>query len=262
MSSSVTGRRSSGSITCSRAFRTSSREGSTKASVAPTGRAGARLPAAKRSPVTSESTTHWPLLEERGPFAHATRSGRRKLPRSAWLLTGLAFICGGLVSAAVFSIGWRHQAQRDTAARTALAAATRHIHSLSTSLATAREAVAREQQLEAQAAAAERALARAGAKVGDQARASSGTAASISAGVGSLTASASKIGSELKTLETYLTTTPDGQLDPGYIASQTAYLTQQLTKLQTSGANLGDSIASFEAALRKLARDAAALTPR
>ena len=120
----------------------------------------------------------------------------------------------------------------------------------------------REQQLEARAAAAERALARAGAKVGDQARASSGTAASISAGVGSLTASASKIGSELKTLETYLTTTPDGQLDPGYIASQTAYLTQQLTKLQTSGSNLGDSIASFEAALRKLARDAGALTPR
>jgi hypothetical protein len=213
--------------------------------------------------VTSESTTRWPLLEERRPFAHATdRTGRRRRPRSAWLLTGLAFLCGGLLSAAIFSIGWRHQAQRDTAARTALAAATAHVHRLSASLATAREAAAHERQLEIRATAAEHALARAAVKVGNQVTASSSAAAPISSGADSLTASAAKIASELKTLEAYLTTTPTGQLDPGYIASQTAYLSQQLTRLQTDGGHLGGSVASFQTVLRKLARDVAALTPR
>jgi hypothetical protein len=172
---------------------------------------------------------------------------------------GLAFLCGGLVSAAVFSIGWRHQAQRDTAARSALAAATARVHHLTASLATARQTAAHEQQLAAQATVAQQALARAAAKVGVRASATSSPAASLSTGADSLTASASKIGSELKTLESYLTTTPAGQLDPGYITSQTAYLSQQLTRLQADGGHLGSSVASFEASLRKLARDAAAL---
>src|SRR6185437_557080 len=118
---------------------------------APPGRqvAGARLRVAKRSSMASESTTqaHWPLLDERAPFAAApVRSTRRRLPRSAWLLTALAFLCGGLVSAAAFSIGWRHQAQRDTAARAALAKATDHVNRLSASLAAARETIVRERQ--------------------------------------------------------------------------------------------------------------------
>jgi len=210
--------------------------------------------------VTSESTTRWPLLEERVPFGHATDGSRRRTrPRSTWLLVGLAFLCGGLVSAAVFSIGWRHQAQRDTAARSALAAATGRVHHLSASVAAARHAAAHEQQLAAQATAAQRTLARATAKVGARASATRATATSLSTGASSLTGSASKIASELKTLESYLTTTPTGQLDPGYIASQTAYLSQQLTRLQADGGHLGSSVASFEASLRKLARDAAAL---
>ena len=80
--------------------------------------------------MTSE-TRSWPLPTERAPFATASHVRReRRRPRSAWLLTALAFLCGGLVSAAAFSIGWRHQAQRDTAARTALAAATARTHRL------------------------------------------------------------------------------------------------------------------------------------
>ena len=214
--------------------------------------------------MTSESTTRWPLLEERAPFAAAAagRPRRRKLPRSAWLLTGLAFLCGGLLSAAIFSIGWRHQAQRDTAARSALAAATAHVHKLTASLATARRTAAQERQAAARATAAQRALAQAAAKVGNETTAARGRAATISSGAGALTASASKIASELKTLETYLATTPTGQLDAGYIASQTSYLTQQLTRLQTAGGNLGEEIASFETTLRKLARQAGTLTPR
>src|SRR4051812_50093532 len=97
--------------------------------------------------MTSESKS-WPLLDERAPFATASHSRPgRKTPRSAWLLTGLAFLCGGLVSAAAFSIGWRHQAQRNTAAQSALAAANtrarkleRTISALRTSLGEARGA--------------------------------------------------------------------------------------------------------------------------
>ena len=217
--------------------------------------------------MTSDSTTRWPLLNERAPFATATpRSHGRKLPRSAWLLTGLAFLCGGLVSAAAFSIGWRHQAQRDTAAQSALAAASARIHrleqrigTLRSSLEGARGTAARAHASATAAAASEQALARAGAKLGDEATTASGSAASISSGAGSLTAAAGRIGSELKTLDTYLTTTPTGQLDPGYIASQTAYLAQQLTRLQGDAGTVGNSITSFEAALRKLSSDARSL---
>ena len=217
--------------------------------------------------MTSDSTTHWPLLDERAPFATATHGGRgRRLPRSAWLLTGLAFLCGGLVSAAAFSIGWRHQAQRDTAAQSALAAANGRTHrleqrisALQASLSEVRGAAVRAHASATAAAASQQALARAGAKVGDEATAASGNAASLSSGASSLTAAATRIGSELKTLDAYLTTTPTGQLDPGYIASQTAYLSQQLTRLQGDAGTVGNSITSFEAALRKLSSDARSL---
>jgi hypothetical protein len=209
--------------------------------------------------VTSDST-HWPLLEERGPFATAGQGRRgRRVPRSVWLLTGLAFLCGGLVSAAGFSIGWRHQAQRDTAARTALAAATARTHRLEQKISALRVSLGGAQAAAASAAAVEKALARTGARIGADATASSGDAASISSGAGTLTAAATRIASELKTLDTYLTTTPAGQLDPGYIASQTSYLSQQLTRLQGDAGTLGSSVGSFETTLHKLSREARAL---
>lgn len=217
--------------------------------------------------MTSDST-RWPLLEERAPFATAAcASGRSgKLPRSAWLLVGLAFLCGGLVSAAGFSIGWRHQAQRDTAAQAALTAAATRAHrleqriaALRASLADTRRSAGRARAAAAAATASEQALARSGAKVSAEATASGSRASSLSAGAGAVTGAATRISSELKTLDAYLTTTPTGQLDPGYIASQTSYLTQQLTRLQGDAGNLGASVTSFEASLRKLGRDAAAL---
>ncbi len=216
--------------------------------------------------MTSESKS-WPLLDERAPFATASlgRAGRR-LPRSAWLLTGLAFLCGGLVSAAAFSIGWRHQAQRNTAAQSALAAANtrarkleRTISALRTSLGEARGAAASAHAAAAATAASGKALARAGANVAEEADVSSGNGAAISSRADALTAAATRIAGELKTLDTYLTTTPAGQLDPGYVASQTAYLAQQLSRLQGDAGTLGNSVGSFETTLRKLSRDARAL---
>ncbi len=209
--------------------------------------------------MTSDST-RWPLLEERGPFATASRRPRRrKLPRPMWVLAALAFLCGGLVSAAVFSIGWRHQAQRDTAARSALAAATARTHRLEEKVGALQTSLGAARSTTARARAAEEALARAGTRVGSDTRAASGTADAIASGAGTVTSAATRIASELKTLDTYLTTTPTGQLDPGYISSQTAYLAQQLTRLEGDAGSLSNPVASFEAAIRKLDRDAKAL---
>jgi cytoskeletal protein RodZ len=216
--------------------------------------------------MSSDSTTEvrWPILKERAPFVQTTPSPerRRRLPRSAWLLTGLAFLCGGLVSAAIFSIGWRHQAQRDTAARSALAAATAHVHALEQRMSALRTSLATARSSAAQAATAQRALARAGTKVGTAAAASSRSAASVTSGAAAVDASAARIASELKTLDAYLTTTPTGQLDAGYIATQTSYLSQQLTRLQTNAGDVGDSVTSLRATLRRLAREARALQAR
>jgi hypothetical protein len=189
-------------------------------------------------------------------MTQAARPARRKSTRSPWLLVGLAFICGGLISAAGFSIGWRNQSQRNTAAETALAAATARARTLQYRIARLQASLVDSRSKAAAATASEDALSRASATVGSEATAAGSAASSVSSRAGALTASTSRIASELKTLETYLTSTPAGQLDPGYIASQTAYLSRQLARLQAAGGDLDSSIASLESTLRKVARDA------
>jgi chromosome segregation ATPase len=215
----------------------------------------------------ASDSTLWPLLKERAPFATATESRRTgKQSRSPWLLIGLAFLCGGLVSAAGFSIGWRHQAQRNTADQAALTAAAARAHrlghriaGLQASLRDAHRSATRAHARATAATASQQALATSGASVDAEATAAGNKASSLSSGTSSLTGAATRISSELKTLDTYLTTTPTRQLDPGYIASQTSYLTQQLTRLQGNAGHLDASVASFRASLHKLGREAAAL---
>jgi hypothetical protein len=214
--------------------------------------------------MASDSTTQarWPVLNERAPFTAApapVRSTRRRLPRSAWLLTALAFLCGGLVSAAAFSIGWRHQAQRDTAARAALAKATDHANRLSASLAAARETIVQERQTAAEATAAARATSRAAASLATKAGNAGKAADTVSSDADAIGATAARVSRELQTLLTYLTTTPSSQIDSGYVASQAAYLTRQLTALQDSGAGVDKAATSLKAELRRLIRTAAAL---
>ena len=209
--------------------------------------------------MTPDSTTQarWPVLDERRtPLPQAVRPVRRRSARSVWLLTGLAFVCGGLVSAAAFSIGWRNQSQRNTAAETALAAATARTHALERRVSVLQASLSDARGRAAAATASEQRIAGSAARVGNEATASSTAAASVSSGAGTLTASAARIGSELKTLETYLTTTPAGELDPGYVSSQVGYLSRQLARLQSAGGTLDSSVASLESALRKLSRDA------
>jgi hypothetical protein len=213
--------------------------------------------------MSSDSTTEarWPLLKERAPsFPAPSQSGRARKPaRSAWLITGLAFLCGGLVSAAVFSIGWRHQAQRDTAARSALAAATARANRLSSQLAVARATATRERQAVAQANASVGATSRLAAALAAEVTASKQAADAVASSAGGVGTSTGRITRELQTLLTYLTTTPSDQIDSGYVASQASYLNRQLAALQSAGGGVTSAVTKFEASLRRLTRDAAAL---
>jgi hypothetical protein len=212
--------------------------------------------------MASDSTTRWPLLDERAPFVSTSQGRRgRRPPRSVWLLTGLAFLCGGLVSAAGFSIGWRHQAQRNTAAQSELANANARARTLVQKVNALRASLNASQSAAATALTSEHSVLRAAARIDAEATASGGGAASVSSGAGSVTAETTRIGSELQTLDTYLTTTPTNELDPGYVSSQTAYLSRQLTRLRGDSASLGDSAASLKTALHALGRDARALKP-
>jgi len=177
-----------------------------------------------------------------------------------WVLPMLAFICGALVSAAVFTIGWRHQTQQNAAAESALANERARDHVLSTSLSVSRARLAREKRIAAQARAAVLAARASGAAIAAQTRAAETDATSVAGNVTSMAASAGKIANELTTLTTYLTTTPQQQLDAGYIDSQTTYLARQVTALQSEGGTTTTAVASFDAAIQRLGHLASALS--
>jgi type IV secretory pathway TrbL component len=189
----------------------------------------------------------------------APRAARRKRSWPAWVLPTLAFVCGALVSAAVFTIGWRHQTQQNAAAESALARETARSHRLSASLAAARATIARDQQVAGQARAALQSAHGSAATIAAQASAAQTGAASVSGSATAMASTAAKIATELRTLTAYLTTTPPQQLDAGYIDSQTAYLARQVDALQSTGGTVTSAAANFDEAIRKLGRLASAL---
>jgi cell division protein FtsL len=202
-----------------------------------------------------------PTAVMRAPTA-APKTARRRRSWPVWVLPTLAFVCGALVSAAVFTIGWRHQTQQNAAVQSALAAATARNHKLSDALAATQDSLAREQRVAAGARASLQAARVSAATIAAQSGAAQGSAAQVSSSATAMASSAGKIGSELKTLTTYLTTTPTDQLDAGYIESQTGYLARQVEALQSEGGTTTAAAASFEATVRKLQRLAAALGSR
>jgi hypothetical protein len=214
----------------------------------------------------SADTTGWPLLEER---RHGAPPGRPRLARRTrgrgrpvWALVALAFLCGGLVSAAGFAIGWKHLAQSGTAAQTRLAAANAHVRRLDASLVLARRA---ESTTLRRLAAAERAATRlrhAAAGLAAQAATSESSSGHVSGEAGAMAATAGRVASELKTLSSYLTSTPAGQVDSGYVSTQVSYLTRQLSTLQAGGADLGSAAAAFQADVHRLASEAGLLAKR
>jgi hypothetical protein len=218
-------------------------------------------------------TTDWPLGERlrapAGPHRRPVARRRRPLPRATWVLTALAFACGALVSAAAFSVGWRHQAQRGSSAEVALAAATARAHGLAASLAAARSATAHaqaqlaaERKARAAATQAARTVSQEASALASAIVATGRSADSVSVGAASVGANVDKLSGELKTLTTYLTTTPAPQLDPGYVASQTTYLAKQLEALTAARGDLGAAVADFDSAAKRLADSAAALSAR
>jgi hypothetical protein len=208
-------------------------------------------------------TSDWPLGESiRVPAPSVPGRRSRGLPRVAWVLAAAAFACGALLSAAGFSIGWRHQAQRGSSAEAALAVATAHNHALTASLASARGATARTRAKLAAARADKAALKRDASSLATGLVSAGHDADSVSVGASTIGADLDRLAGELKTLTTYLTTTPSSQLDPGYVASQTAYLSKQLDRLQAERGDLGAAVASLDAAAKKLADRASALSGR
>jgi len=213
-------------------------------------------------------TSDWPLGE--GVRVPAVRlqpvQARRSLPRVTWALAAAAFVTGVLVSAAAFSVGWRHQAQHGSSTAAALAAATARSHTLAGSLAASRSALAHSrarlaaaEQAKTAAIAASRALSQEASGLATTLAGTGRSADSVAAGAGSLGATVDRVAGELKTLTTYLTTTPTGQLDPGYIATQSSYLAKQLDELKAARGDLTAVIAGFEAQTRRLADRAATL---
>ena len=166
--------------------------------------------------------------DERTTVMRAPKAARRRRSWPVWVLPTLAFLCGGLVSAAIFTIGWRHQTQQNAAAERALAAQTARVNKLTASLATARADAAHARQMAARARASLQAAQASAATIAAQSRAARSDATSVSGTGATMATAAAKISSELKTLTTYLTTTPSSQLDAGYIESQTAYLIRQV----------------------------------
>ncbi len=189
----------------------------------------------------------------------APRAARRKRSWPAWVLPTLAFVCGALVSAAVFTIGWRHQTQQNAAAQSALAAATARNHKLSASLGAAQTTIAHDRQVASRARAALQTARASAATIAAQTGAAQTGAASVSGNATTMASTAGKIATELRTLTTYLTTTPPQQLDAGYIDSQTAYLARQVDALQSAGGTVTSAAASFDVAIGKLDRLASAL---
>ena len=235
---------SSGSITCSSALRTSSRS-------SPCGERSAWVPASAGSRIAvharrNRSPDGLAFTPKAGPASggahHRMRVPRaarrtRRMPRSVWVLPTLAFVCGGLVSAAVFTIGWRHQTQQNVAAQTALADATARNHKLEPDLARrdtrcgCARAAARQPT-----AAARLSQARSASRRHDRGAASRRRRRTVPspATASAMARPPRKIASELKTSTAYLTTTPPQQLDAGYIDSQAAYLARQVDALQSA----------------------------
>jgi chromosome segregation ATPase len=198
--------------------------------------------------------------------APGARPRQRTLPRVTWVLAVSAFLCGALVSGAVFSVGWRHEAQRGTSAQAALAAATSRNHSLQASLAAAQTAARHAtsqataaRKAQTSAAAAARAVSQKGASLATQLVAAGHAADSVSGGAASVGSNVDKLASELKTLTAYLTTTPTSQLDAGYVATQTQYLSKQLDQLGAARSDLDAAIADFQHTAKTLADRAGAL---
>jgi hypothetical protein len=167
----------------------------------------------------------WPVAESQR--RHVAVPHRRP-QRVTWVLVAAAFLCGGLLSAAGFSIGWRHEAQRGSSAQSQLLAATSRVHTLTAQLAATRSALVDARTRGASLAASKRSLTRAEARLRSALAAAHAAQADAAAAAAPLSGDLGRVASELHALTSYLASAPAAQLDAGYVQAQVAYLTKSV----------------------------------
>jgi chromosome segregation ATPase len=180
----------------------------------------------------------WPLAES--SRRHPVAVVPRRTPRVMWVVVAAAFLCGAAVSAAAFSIGWRHQAQKGSSAESQLVAATATVHTLRTQLASTRAALAAERTHATGLAAERLAVDRTAAHLRTQLAAARHETASLSASAAPLSGDLDRLTNELHALGSYVTQTPSGQLDAGYLQTQVAYVSKTANALSAALAALAD----------------------
>jgi len=173
----------------------------------------------------------WPLAESQRRTVAAAPRGRT--PRVMWVLVASAFLCGGLLSAAGFSIGWRHEAQRGSSAQSALAAETTRVHTLSDELVSSRTALAAARGKTAALAASRRELTRTSATLRKALAAANRSRAGIADAAVPLSGDVDRVANELHALGSYLSSTPSSQLDAGYVQAQVAYLAKTVARFRS-----------------------------
>ena len=178
----------------------------------------------------------WPVAESQR--RHVAAAPQRRTPRSTWVLVAAAFLCGGLLSAAGFSIGWKHEAQRGSSAQSALLAATANAHALTGRLASVRAALSAARARSSSLAASKRALSRTEAQLRSALATARTAQAAVAAAAGPVSADLDRLTSELHALTGYLTSTPAAQLDAGYVAAQVAYLTKTVDGFRSAVGSL------------------------
>ena len=180
----------------------------------------------------------WPIAEQSRRHVAAPPVVRRRTPRIMWMVVAAAFLCGAAVSAAAFSIGWKHQAQKNTNAEAALVAATANVHSLRTQLATERISLTASHAQAAQLRTSNKALERSIATLRRQLGAARQSLASTSAAAAPLSADLDRLTNELRALTSYVTQTPSSQLDAGYLLAQVGYVSKTAAGLSSALAAL------------------------
>ena len=172
----------------------------------------------------------WPVAESR---SRPHTAPHRRTPRVMWVLVASAFLCGGLLSAAGFSIGWKHEAQRGSSAESALVSATARTHALGAQLVSTRAALAAARSRSASLASSRHALTRLGASLQKSLAAATKARAGVAAAAAPLSGDLDRVASELHALGSYLTSTPSSQLDAGYVQAQVAYLAKTVDGLRS-----------------------------
>ena len=157
-----------------------------------------------------------------------------------------------MLSAAAFSVGWKHEAQKGSSAQAALArrdGAERIVLSGAARLRANQAAASTARHVRAARARRRRVRAGVDGRGAPAARRplatalnnSAGNAASsVVAGASSVSSDLAKLTSELHTLTSYLETTPSRQLDSGYVAAQTAYITKTIDQISGEQSDLGE----------------------